>query len=147
MGQLSDGEREYASTDHYVIHLSESVVRVLMHRSMSIEEQTAYNAVLTRIMTHEFRGVRRGVVLDAKHFTKQTAMHRKLAADWMAEHEALLKKTTMGVALVFDNALMRGALQAVLWMQPMPVPHRVFSTMEEAEGWVEGFYIEQQYAV
>jgi hypothetical protein len=57
-------------------------------------------------------------------------------ADWMKANVAEVKKYNVGAALVIDSPLVRGMLKAVLWMQPMPQPHHVTGSVEEALHWV-----------
>jgi hypothetical protein len=62
---------------------------------------------------------------------------RKQAA-WIKEHEPLLRKYSLGAALVITSPVVRGMLKALLWMQPMPQPHFVCGTTEEALHWLRG---------
>ena len=60
---------------------------------------------------------------------------RKQAA-WIKEHEPLLRKYSVGAALVITSPVVRGMLKALLWMQPMPQPHYVCSSTAEALVWL-----------
>jgi hypothetical protein len=57
-------------------------------------------------------------------------------AMWIKEHEQLLRKYSLGAALVITSPVVRGMLKALLWMQPMPQPHFVCSSPEEALVWL-----------
>lgn len=65
-------------------------------------------------------------------------MHRKLQADFMSENARLIRKLNMGTAFVMDSMLLRGALTAMMWLQPLPCPHFVCGEIEEAKRWVRG---------
>lgn len=57
-------------------------------------------------------------------------------AAWLKEHEPLLRKYSLGVALVITSPVVRGMLKALMWMQPMPQPHIVCGTTEEGLRWL-----------
>ncbi|MBC7173876.1 MAG: hypothetical protein H5U40_15655, partial [Polyangiaceae bacterium] len=44
----------------------------------------------------------------------------------------------VGYAFVISSSLVRGALTAILWLAPMPAPHRVVGTVGEGEAWLRG---------
>ena len=62
----------------------------------------------------------------------------KRQAEWVKEHRDILRRYSLGVALVIQSPLVRGMLRAILWMQPMPQPHAVCSTSAEALEWLRG---------
>jgi hypothetical protein len=47
-----------------------------------------------------------------------------------------MRKYSLGAALVITSPVVRGMLKALLWMQPMPQPHIVCGTTEEALRWL-----------
>jgi hypothetical protein len=60
---------------------------------------------------------------------------RRLAL-WSQANDPRIRAQSIGVAFVLPSLMTRGLLRAVLWMHPMPQPHAVFSTIEEAMAWV-----------
>ncbi len=76
----------------------------------------------------------------------ETAVVRRQAA-WIKEHEDELRRASLGVALVMTSPLARGMLKAVLWIQPMPQPHKICSTVEEALEWVRARFAEARIPV
>jgi hypothetical protein len=60
------------------------------------------------------------------------ASQRRVATDFVASHEALLRRACVGSALVCASALLRSVVKAVFWIRPAPVPTRVFARREEA---------------
>ncbi len=57
-------------------------------------------------------------------------------ADWIKLNQELLRRYSIGAALVIHSPIVRGMLKAILWIQPMPQPYAVFSTVEGALGWL-----------
>jgi hypothetical protein len=57
-------------------------------------------------------------------------------ADWIKQNQDLLRRYSLGAALVIQSPIVRGMLKAILWIQPMPQPYAVFSTVEGALGWL-----------
>src|ERR1700756_4599376 len=57
-------------------------------------------------------------------------------AEWIKHNEAELRRYSLGAALVMQSPIVRGMLKAILWLQPMPQPYHVCSTVEEALRWL-----------
>jgi len=79
----------------------------------------------------------RVLVQDARTSGQVPAIQRKMQADWLKQHEARLRDLTLGSAFVIDSALVRGLLTAILWLQPLPMPHEVCATIEGALDWAD----------
>jgi len=60
------------------------------------------------------------------------ARSRRLTADWMAEHEALLRTRCAGVDFAFPTALSRGVLTAIFWLKAPPFPVSVHTSCRAA---------------
>jgi hypothetical protein len=58
-------------------------------------------------------------------------------AQWVKEHYDVLQRLSLGAAQVIRSPVIRGMLKAVLWLQPMPQPHVVTATVEEALAWLK----------
>lgn len=80
-------------------------------------------------------GIRVAHVIDARRTLTTPADQRRKLGDWMKAHDEANRQTCAAFAFVFESALARGLLTAVLWLQPMPAPHRIFSTVGEASSW------------
>lgn len=75
-----------------------------------------------------------GLVLDLRQTEGITPVQRRMITAGMAEAEA--GHRAAGVALIFDNAALRGILTAIFWIKPAVTPTRVFKTPEEGVAWV-----------
>jgi hypothetical protein len=78
---------------------------------------------------------RYAVVLDAMEAGVPTARQRARQAAWMGEHDATLRRLCVGGAFAIRSGLVRGALTAILWLQPLPFPYAVVGSVPEAELW------------
>jgi hypothetical protein len=54
-----------------------------------------------------------------------------MQAGWMKRHEVETRRGTAGIAFVIPSALVRGALTAILWLQPLACPHFVTANFED----------------
>jgi len=97
-------------------------------------EYQAYLDELTVLIRQPF-AARRVVINDATNWAISTASERAMQARWVTAHQHELRRTVDSIAFVFSSALMRGALKAVFWLQPLPVPHQIFGTFDDALGW------------
>ena len=91
-----------------------------------VEEQ---RAMLMRKELH-------GVVTDARHARVIGPHQRRVLADWLTEAEPLNRRYTVALAVISDNALVRGAMTAVTWMKEPPVPMKPFATLREGSQYV-----------
>jgi hypothetical protein len=74
-------------------------------------------------------------ILDARASGRSPATQRKKQADWLKQHDQLLRRYSLGTAFVITSPLVRGVLTAILWVQPMSTPHTVVATLDEADRW------------
>jgi len=128
------------------VRVSDPMVSVRFLRDLDGDEYQAYLDEMVRIMKTEFRGARRSVVLDCTAWIASEAAMRRMQAEWMDEHRVLLQKTTVAMGLVIDGGLMRGALRAVFWLTPSPLPHKVFKNAADAEAWALEAFASQSAA-
>jgi hypothetical protein len=63
------------------------------------------------------------------------ANNRRRVSDWMRANTPRLKQTCVGSAMVFQSALVRGAMTALQWVAPMPMPVTYPASMEVAASW------------
>ena len=80
-----------------------------------------------------------GTVLlhDARRAGAPSALQRRLQAEWMHAHEHTIRRNGRGTAFVIESALVRGALTAILWLQPLATEELVTASMDEALAWAE----------
>lgn len=90
-----------------------------------------YLSDLTRAITQ--RPGKRAMVMDATECGMVSAAARKKQADWMLEYDENTRLFTMGIAFVLPSPLLRGALTAVLWLQPLPCPYAVVKDVATGE--------------
>jgi len=74
----------------------------------------------------------RALIYDASQTGGIPASLRKRKTDWLAHNRLRIAQCTLGLAFVLPNALVRGALTAILWVVPMPAPHVVVASVEQA---------------
>ena len=84
----------------------------------------------------ERAGVKTALLFNASGSPNADAQRRKWQADWMKKHNEQSARMTAGYAFVIDSTVVRGLLTAILWLAPMPAPHTVVRTEEEAESWL-----------
>lgn len=75
------------------------------------------------------------------------AMVRKELAEWSKKFDPLMKRYTVGSAIVITSPLVRGGLTALFWLAPPPYPQQVVATVTEAIDVVRGYYAAAGHAV
>jgi hypothetical protein len=68
-------------------------------------------------------------------------------ADWIKQNIELLRRYSVGAALVIHSPVVRGMLKAVLWIQPMPQPNIVCADVSEALRWLRSRFLAAKVAV
>jgi len=101
------------------------------------EEYGAYLQELSTLVAQiAGRYERIGQVHDATAWARSTAKQRQMQADWVKQHFDFLRNRGGFSAFVFKSAFIRGGLTAVMWLVPMPGPHFVAATLQEALHWI-----------
>jgi len=94
------------------------------------EEFETYLDGMTEVLMRP--GVR-ALIYDASNCTSVSASQRRMKAEWMKQNRATISHCTAGIAFVLPGALVRGVLTAILWMSPLPAPHAVVASLDEAQ--------------
>ena len=74
-------------------------------------------------------------LLDCRKVKSVTARQRQLFAASEAKLRPASGRYNAGGGFVIDNALVRGALTAIMWLAPSAYPHEVFASVDAAERW------------
>ena len=56
----------------------------------------------------------------------------------MKKHHDEFQQNCVGAAMVMSSVLLRMALRSLLFIAPMPMPHKVVGTLSEGEDWCFG---------
>lgn len=78
-------------------------------------------------------------LIDCLHATVATPSQRKRMADFIGANEAILRRDFLACAIVLDNALLRGAITAVFWLKPLPLPTEIVASLDKATAWLEPY--------
>lgn len=71
------------------------------------------------------------ILCDARNAHVMPATQRKLFGDWLSESAEASGRFSVGMAIVVDNALIRGALTAVLWVREPACPTKAVATLDD----------------
>jgi len=87
-------------------------------------------------------------ILDSRGLTTAiTAYQRKRLTEWFEVTGELAGEYHFGIAVLISNALIRGALKAVTWVAPIPVPVQPFGSIADADPWVREIFAAQRIPV
>jgi len=87
-------------------------------------------------------------ILDSRGLTTAiTANQRKRLTEWFDVTGDLAGEHHFGIAVLISNALIRGALKAVTWVRPIPVPIKPFGSIADASTWVREIFAEQRITI
>lgn len=116
-------------------HLDESSWPIVVFRFHGEPTDEEFEAYLKAMEGLYARNERFTMVFDARGTVNLKAKHRRRQADWLKQHAARIRRLNPGSAFIIDSPFVRGLLTAILWLQPLPAPHKVFSSMDEAVAW------------
>lgn len=77
------------------------------------------------------------LIFDATHAKVPGYKYQKMQADWLKQHESLMKTHCRGTAYVIKNSLVRNVLKAIFALQKQPVPYTIVSNLDEARSWAQ----------
>lgn len=87
-------------------------------------------------------------ILDSRGLTTAiTAYQRKRLTEWFEVTGELAGEYHFGIAVLISNALIRGALKAVTWVAPIPVPVQPFGSIADADPWVREIFAAQRISL
>ena len=75
------------------------------------------------------------IIFDATKAVLPGIPYQKMQAQWLKDHEQLMKNYCKGTAYVIPNLIIRNVLKAIFTLQKQPVPYAVCSTYTEAHTW------------
>ncbi|PTL77280.1 hypothetical protein [Vitiosangium sp. GDMCC 1.1324] len=103
-----------------------------MTREPSNQELEEY---LDRSASFLRRGERHVVIADLLQGGMITAEQRRRQADWMLQHDRLLRETVLGNAFVMTSPILRLGLNILFYIRMPPCPYVVVSRLEPALVW------------
>jgi hypothetical protein len=87
-------------------------------------------------------------ILDSRGLsTAITAQQRKRLTEWFEVTGPLAGEYHFGIAVLMSNAIIRGALKAVTWLAPIPVPIKPFGSIAESAPWIRAIFTEQRIPI
>lgn len=76
------------------------------------------------------QGSKRLMIMDMRQASPLSAGQRRTASVWMKENSERFSRSALGTAFVIESPLVRGVLTALLWFQPIDVPHEVVRDLD-----------------
>lgn len=76
-----------------------------------------------------------GIGSGLKVTRPMNAAARKQVAEWLVHSKPHMERLCVGCALVFSSTLVRGAMTALHWAAPAPMPMFYPATVEQAATW------------
>jgi len=99
---------------------------------------------ITRYTAMVERRVPFATILDSRGLsTAITAQQRKRLSEWFEVTGPLAGEHHFGIAVLMSNAIIRGALKAVTWVAPIPVPIMPFASVSDSASWIRAIFSEQ----
>jgi len=74
-------------------------------------------------------------ILDTRHVRMTTAEYRKNLADFMREHQALMRTQLLGISVVIGSPALQLATSLVIHLTTPPAPYFLTTSLSEAAKW------------
>lgn len=104
--------------------------------SPSDEELAESLERIARVVADDVRLGRKTVmIMDMRQAAPLSASQRRTSSAWMKQHLQRFSQASFGTAFAIESPLVRGVLTALLWFQPMDVPHEVVRDVDDAMRW------------
>lgn len=75
------------------------------------------------------------LVFDARRADAGSSKQRRMQAEMIERRKADLQRLCAGAAFVVTSPLVRASMSVILFFSPLPFPHLVTQSYEEAEAW------------
>lgn len=103
---------------------------------------------ITRYTDYVERRIPFATILDSRGLsTAITAQQRRRLTEWFEVTGPLAGEHHFGIAVLMSNAIIRGALRAVTWVAPIPVPIAPFGSVADSAPWIRRIFAEQRIPV
>jgi hypothetical protein len=119
------------------ITFDESLWPLTISRFRGTVSDAQYEEYLARGTAYLQRGEPYVSIVDMGQLAMPTAVQRQRQADWMMEHEALMRERLLGCALVMTSPIIRLAVSAILHLRPLPTPYVVVPDMDAGMVWTQ----------
>lgn len=117
------------------ITFDDSLWPLLLVRFPSVITSAQQEQYLARLLTYVRRGQKYVGILDTHLLRNTTAEQRQRQADFIKEHEALFRQSSLGSAAVVTSPLVALGARILIHLKPMPVPFYVTSSLPAAVAW------------
>lgn len=117
------------------LEFSPVVVRQMCAGTTDEELRSQLDGVAEHLAETNRQGLRTVVIVDVTKATRSTPAQRRIDAEWRTRHDAMIRRTSLGAAIVVPDQFTRGALSAMLWLRPPPNGHLVTLSLEDAVEW------------
>jgi hypothetical protein len=117
------------------ILFDESLWPLVVIRIPKVVTGENFQVYLERITALLYRRERYVSVLDTRAVTRIPTEARNQQAEWVREHEELMREVLMGSAYVINSPFIRLTLSVLLHIKPLPMPHIVVPTVIDGVAW------------
>lgn len=111
--------------------MDESAFPVVLAAFRGPVKMAALDALGARLDSFCAERRRFSLVIDLTQGTVPSAGERKHIAEAITARRIALGRHCAGAAIVVENPLIRGAMTAIFWIQPLPYPHEMVTTKED----------------
>lgn len=108
---------------------------LLVVRYEGTVDDDAFAAYLAELHRFVERGERYAAVYDASECGVPSKVQRRMQAQALKDDRDRTARLCVGGAFVISSAPVRGALMAILWVQPLPYEHVTVANAAAAEAW------------
>ncbi|QRK05059.1 hypothetical protein JQX13_33290 [Archangium violaceum] len=98
----------------------------------SLQQQEAY---FVQMLDHLKREEKLVVIVDTQQVIMMTTENRQRLAEFVREHDALLRTRLLGCATIITSPVMQLAASLMLYLKPPPFPYLTASSLPEAVKW------------
>ena len=119
------------------ITFDESLWPLTISRFRGAVSDAQYEEYLARGTAYLQRGEPYVSIVDMGQLAMPTAAQRQRQAEWVMEHEALMRELLLGCALVITSPFIRLAVSAILHLRPMPTPYVVVPDTAAGMVWTQ----------
>jgi hypothetical protein len=108
------------------------LLRVTLGRSVTRKDLEEYLSARAEYLAREEPHV---CIIDAREVDMPAACLRQRYTDWLREHEAPLRRWTLGSAYIIQSPAVRMVMSVIRHFAPMTTPFVITATLPPAAAW------------
>jgi hypothetical protein len=120
------------------ITFDDSLWPLLVVRFSGMPTNQQFEEYMARRGSYLARNQKHALIYDTVRFSVLTSEQRQRQIDWLKEHKELMRKLSLGSALIITSPVVRLLLSGILHFSQAATPYHAARSLPDAANWCAG---------